>query len=312
MTDIELEPEEGRGGFLAGIHAALPHWLRPVLAVLHDATRGLFLHDGVMVACAVSYSLIFALFPFAIFVVALGAVFGGSDLAAYISREALTVLPAHVIQSLSPELNRIFATGARPLTIGLVITLISITGSIEAIRDGLNRAYGCKEDRHLLRRYFSSVFFVFVGTAFLIVVAALGIAVPIALGIIDRYLPGLASQTGWLETARKALLAVITLGMLFAFHVLLPARRTRIKGVAGGVFFTLIGWWVAGKIFGLYITEIANYTATYAGLAGIVILMFFLYIQALIFLYGAELNRSIADLRGDAVQKERVPLQATR
>ena len=70
------------------------------------------------------------------------------------------------------------------------------------------------------------------------------------------------------------------------------------------MFFTLVGWWLAGKVFGLYITEIANYSATYAGLAGIVILMFFLYIQALIFLYGAEVNRSIADLRGDALTQQ--------
>ena len=67
------------------------------------------------------------------------------------------------------------------------------------------------------------------------------------------------------------------------------------------MFLTLVGWWLAGKVFGLYITEIANYSATYAGLAGIVILMFFLYIQALIFLYGAEVNRSIADFRGAAL-----------
>jgi uncharacterized BrkB/YihY/UPF0761 family membrane protein len=29
--------------------------------------------------------------------------------------------------------------------------------------------------------------------------------------------------------------------------------------------------------------------------------MFFLYIQAIIFLYGAELNRSVADFRGDSL-----------
>ena len=89
--------------------------------------------------------------------------------------------------------------------------------------------------------------------------------------------------------------------MLFAFHLFLPARRRSIRSVVGGVFLTLLAWWLSGKVFGLYITEIANYSATYAGLAGIVILMFFLYIQALIFLYGAEVNRSIADFRGDAL-----------
>ena len=92
--------------------------------------------------------------------------------------------------------------------------------------------------------------------------------------------------------------------MLFAFHLLLPAKRRSFRSVVGGVFLTLVGWWLAGKVFGLYITEIANYTATYAGLAGIVILMFFLYIQALIFLYGAEVNRSIADFRGDALTQQ--------
>jgi membrane protein len=278
-------------------------WLRAVWAVLHDATDGLFRHDGVMVASAIAFSLIFALFPFAIFVVAFGAAFGGADVAAYISREALAIMPAHVIRTLEPELNRIFATAgqASPLTFGLLVTLISITGAVEAIRDGLNRAYGCTEDRHLVRRYVSSLFFVLVGMAFLLSVAALGIAAPIMLEFVDRYVPGRPFDLHWLETGREALLVLITAAMLLAFHLFLPARRRRLKSVAGGVVLTLLAWWLAGKIFGLYITEIANYSTTYAGLAGIVILMFFLYIQSLIFLYGAEVNRSIADFLGTAL-----------
>lgn len=300
MSDIELRPGEAPRD-PSPTRAAVFGRFRPVWAVLHDATDGLFRHDGVMVASAIAFSLIFALFPFAIFLVALGARFGGADLAAYISGEALAVLPEHVIKTLEPELNRIFAAANRasPLTFGLLVTLISITGAVEAIRDGLNRAYGCAEDRHLIRRYFSSLFFVFVGMAFLLIAAALGIAVPIWIGILDRYVPGPEFQIGWIEAAREGVLLIVTLAMLLAFHLLLPARRRRIKSVVGGVFLTLVGWWLAGKIFGLYISEIANYSATYAGLAGIVILMFFLYIQALIFLYGAEVNRSIADLRGD-------------
>ena len=66
-----------------------------------------------------------------------------------------------------------------------------------------------------------------------------------------------------------------------------------VSSVIAGVLFTLVAWWLAAKLFGLYISEVANYSATYAGLAGIVVLMFFLYIQALILLYGAEVNRSI-------------------
>lgn len=298
MSEIELRPDESPS---RPDWTAMLGWVRPVWAILHDATFGLFRHDGIMVASAISYSLVFALFPFVIFLVAIGAMFGGSDLSGYISREALTALPAHVVKALTPELNSIFAGSARPLTFGLVLTLMSITGSVEAVRDGLNRAYGCAEDRHIFRRYLSSLFFVLVGMAFLLAVAALGIAVPIAFEVLHRYFPEVHTDVALLESGRQALLALITTLMLFAFHLLLPARRRRFGSVAGGVFLTLVGWWLAGKVFGFYITRIANYSATYAGLAGIVVLMFFMYIQALIFLYGAEVNRSIADFRGTAL-----------
>ena len=184
----------------------------------------------------------------------------------------MTVLPS-MSQDARPELIRSSPrNGASPLTFGLLVLLGSITGAVEAVRDGLNRAYGCTEDRHLIRRYLSSLFFVFVGMAFLLITAALGIAVPIIFAVIDRYLPGPEFQTGWIETAREAILVVVTLAMLFAFHLLLPAKRRSIGSVVGGVFLTLVAWWLSGKVFGLYISEIANYTATYAGLAGIVIL----------------------------------------
>jgi membrane protein len=300
MADIDLRPEGEEAA--PRQRTAILSWFRPLSVVLQDATWGLFRHDGAMVASAIAFSLTFAIFPFAILMVALGAVFGGTDLATYITNEALTVLPAHVIKTLEPELLRIFAAHdqSRPLTFGLLVTIVSVTGAVEAIRDGLNRAYGCTEDRHMVRRYLSSVFFVFVGTIFLVIAAALGIAVPIVVGIVDRYVPGPPLDFGRIETLREFALVVVTLGMLFAFHLFLPAKRRSLGSVVGGLFLTLVGWWLAGKVFGLYITKIANYTATYAGLAGFVILMFFLYIQALIFLYGAEVNRSIADFRGEA------------
>lgn len=300
MADIDLGPGEARDD--PEVRPESFSRRRALLAILRDATDGLFRHDGVMVASAISYSLIFALFPFAIFLVALGAMLGGSDLASYLSVEALTVLPAQVIETLKPELDRLFvmANSASPLTFGLLVTLVSITGAVECIRDGLNRAYGCTEDRHLVRRYVSSVLFVVAGIAFVLTAAALGIAVPVAFELVDRFVPGpeIRFQIGWLESVREVLLVIVTLAMLFSFHLFLPAKRRRIGSVAGGVFLTMIGWWLAGKIFGLYISKIANYGATYAGLAGIVILLFFLYIQSLIFLYGAEVNRSIADFRG--------------
>jgi membrane protein len=303
LSEIEIRPGDAGGGLPLEKRKSMLSRLRPGWSVLHDATGGLFRHDGVMVASAIAFSLVFALFPFAIFVVALGAMLGGADLASYMRQEAVTLLPEDVIQFLEPEMERVlvFTGRTQPLTFGLLVTLVSITGAVEAVRDGLNRAYGCAEDRHVVRRYLSSLFFVFVGMTFLLLVAALGVAVPIWLDMLHRYFPESWIELRFLETGREALLVLVTAAMLFAFHLLLPARRRRIRSVVGGVLTTLAAWWLSAKVFGLYISEIANYSATYAGLAGIVVLMFFLYIQALIFLYGAEINRSIADYRGDAL-----------
>ncbi|MGH6923823.1 MAG: YihY/virulence factor BrkB family protein [Propylenella sp.] len=303
MSDIELRPGEAPADTRQEAPPSLRSRLRPFWAVLHDATDGLYRHDGVMVASAIAFSLVFALFPFAIFVVALGAIMGGADLASYVRAEAVALLPRHVIETLEPELEQVlvFTDRARPLTIGILVTLVSITGAVEAVRDGLNRAYGCTEDRHMVRRYLSSLAFVFLAMAFLLVLGALGVAVPIWVGIIDRFVPGPALDLGWLESGREALLVFVAAAMLFALHFFMPVRRPRLWSIAGGVFLTLAAWWLSAKVFGLYISEIANYSTTYAGLAGIVVLMFFLYIQALILLYGAEVNRSIADYRGSAL-----------
>jgi membrane protein len=303
VADIELGSARAGGQAPSERRRNLLPRLRPVWVVLHDATGGLFRHDGVMVASAIAFSLIFALFPFAIFVVALAAVFGGADLAAYVRGEAVALFPAQVVEMIEPELERVlvFTGRAQPLTIGLLVTLVSITGAVEAVRDGLNRAYGCTEDRHVVRRYLSSLLFVFLGMAFLLIAAALGIAVPIVLDMLHRYFPETWLELRFLETGREAFLVLVTVAMLFAFHLFLPARRRRVSSVVGGALLTLVAWWLSAKAFGLYISEIANYSATYAGLAGIVVLMFFLYIQALIFLYGAEVNSSIADYRGTAL-----------
>ena len=301
LPDRAAEPQEERGPW---------HWvperIRPFFAVMHDATDGLFRHDGVMVASAIAFSLIFAFFPFLIFIVALGAVIGGANLSDYISREALEVLPDHIVKTFAPELQRLFAIANRasPLTFGLLVTLISITGAVEAIRDGLNRAYGCSENRALVRRYASSLLFVFGGMVFLLSISALGVAVPVWIRLMQQFIPEARYEFGLLELVREAALVVITGLMIAAMHLLLPARKRRIKSVATGALLTLILWWIAGKAFGFYINRIADYSATYAGLAGVVALMFFLYIQALIFLYGAELNRSIADFRGTSLCRE--------
>ena len=53
---------------------------------------------------------------------------------------------------------------------------------------------------------------------------------------------------------------------------------------------TLLLWWAAGTGFALYVSSFASYSATYAGLAGAMAALIFLYLNAAILILGAEIN----------------------
>ena len=56
---------------------------------------------------------------------------------------------------------------------------------------------------------------------------------------------------------------------------------------------TLLLWMVGALIFASYLSSFANYAATYAGLASIMIVIVFLYMVGVIFLIGAEFNAAL-------------------
>ena len=73
---------------------------------------------------------------------------------------------------------------------------------------------------------------------------------------------------------------------------------------------TLILWWDATSIFAAYLKGFANYASTYAGLAGIVTSLFYLYIMSLILIFGAELNAAIARTSPKAQRRRKEKMEA--
>jgi membrane protein len=90
---------------------------------------------------------------------------------------------------------------------------------------------------------------------------------------------------------------VLTLS-LFSFHRFLPDGKRSIRTTFPGIALTISGIIVGSQLFAIYLQTIANYTALYAGLAGTMVAIVYLYGLSALILYGAEFNAALAEERG--------------
>ena len=99
---------------------------------------------------------------------------------------------------------------------------------------------------------------------------------------------------------RLATASVLLIVPLFVVHKWLPAGKRRFLEILPGILATLALWLITGIAFGRYLADFAfTYSVYYAGLATPIIALVFLYWSASIFIYGGELNATIAKLRAD-------------
>jgi len=87
------------------------------------------------------------------------------------------------------------------------------------------------------------------------------------------------------------ILLLIGLAVLYRYG---PDRRVaRWQWVTVGSLFAAVTWIVASFLFSWYLSNFANYNATYGSLGAVVGVMVWLWISTTVMLLGAELNAEI-------------------
>jgi membrane protein len=266
-------------------------------AILKDSGNGIVEHDGATQAASLAFSLFLAIFPFLIVALVSAAAFGGQAFANDVQDDIFRILPGYVAETITPEIERVIeARGSGGLfTFGILVLIFSVSGAVETIRFALNAAYGCPETRSLWYRRLTGLATVIVVILSLLLVAALGLALPLIWDFITPYLPTLSIYETLFNIARTSILFVVMAGLLAVLHIYLPARKLSFRRVLPGIILTLILWWLAAKGFAWYLEAFGDFAATYAGLAGIIAALFFFQIAGIVLVFGAELNRAITE-----------------
>lgn len=261
--------------------------------------------DGWAIASHIALSTLTALFPFLIFLTALAGFFEKKEIADAATDLLFENWPPHVAGPLSEEIHSVLTQQRGGLlTIGAVLAIYFASSGVEALRVALNRAYDTRDQRPWWMLRLEAILFVFIGAVSLLAIAFLLVLAPLARAMVARHAPTLMHELEPLYAPVRYGVSASVLGLaLLAAHKFLPAGRRSLAMIAPGIALTLLASLSFGVGFGSYLAEFAgNYVSTYAGLASIMIALVFLYALALIFIFGAELNQTIAAKRGDARQ----------
>jgi membrane protein len=274
--------------------------LRRLVSILWSAAEKFIADDGWAIASYIGLSLLTSLFPFLIFVAALAGFLGSEELAKEAARLVFAEWPDAVARPIADEVSNVLtAPRGGLLTLGAILSFYFASSAIEALRVGLNRAYGLVEPRPWWLLRLQSLGLVLLGSVALLALAFLVVLGPLILGTVESFAPGLAPSHEYLTFARIGIAAIMLGVSLFAAHLILPAHRPRLQDLAPGVILTFLASIAFGEAFGAYLSQfVRNYISTYAGLASAMIALVYLYWVALLFVFGGELNAAIMRNRG--------------
>lgn len=260
------------------------------------------LNDGWAIASHIALSALLALFPFLIFVTAFAGFMGTANLAGQVVDLLFAAWPDSVVMPIRSEITLVLGNQRGDLlTLGAALMLWFSSSGVEAVRVGLNRAYGEKETRWWFQTRAQSMVFVVLGAvgllalSFLIVLAPAGFQAARALA--PDLAPHIAAWEQHILSSRYMVTALILLTALLVAHFFLPAGSRRLGDVLPGIIVTLVLWIVAASAFAYYLASFSTYTKTYAGFASVMIALVFLYFIAVIFVLGGELNAALRRFR---------------
>lgn len=203
-------------------------------------------------------------------------------------------LPGSALNIIRDQVNHVIAKGDTRLgfafVVSLLIALWSANGGTKAMIDALNVVYEEEEKRGLIKLNALALAFTFGG----IVAALLAIGSVVAVPIILNTL-GLGSIVGPL--LRLGRWPVLIVSMLLGLAVLYrygPSRRSpQWHWLSVGSAAATLTWLAGSALLSFYLSNFANYNATYGSLGAAIGLMIWMWMSTIVVLVGAELNAEI-------------------
>ena len=244
-----------------------------------------------MLAGGVAFFAFLALFPALIAALTLYGLVAEPAQVAQQMQSLSGVLPSGARELISGELTAVARGSGGALTVGLVVSLLAALWSTSSATGNLisavNLAYDEQESRGFVKLRAIALGLTLAGIVFVLVALVLVAVVPVALdalglGVVGRVV---AQVLRWV-----LLIGVVIVGLAVVYRVAPNRDGARFQWVSTGAVVATVLWILGSVGFSLYVSSFGSYNKTYGALAGVVVLMLWLYLTCYIVLLGAEIN----------------------
>ncbi|MBM2577810.1 YihY/virulence factor BrkB family protein [Jannaschia sp. Os4] len=252
-------------------------------------------NDNVMlVAAGVAFYGLLAVFPAITALMSITGLLYSPDELVSVLEGVTAVVPPDVSEILLDQARAVASSAEGGLTLGLIVgvalALWSASAGVDALVTGINVAYDEEETRGFVRRK-GMILLMTVGMIVgVILAAALVVVVPIVLAVVS-WAPGMETAISVLKYVPLALIVLVGLGILYRYSPDRDAAKWR--WLTTGTLIAGALWLVASIAFSIYVQTFGSYNETFGSIAGVVVLLMWMWISALVILVGAELNSEL-------------------
>ena len=206
----------------------------------------------------------------------------------------------NILQMLSPKMaNDVIRTVMKEVyeqstiaitSFTIIFVLWSAGRGILSITRGINEIYHINETRNYFYiRFISAVYTLWLAVALIVTLGLLVFGNVIYRKVI-QLLPVLHDFAAFVISIRMLIIfCLLTMFFIFVYRVL-PNKKTPLLYVLPGAISCSIGWMITSSIFAIYFNTSHSFANMYGSLAGIMMIMLWLYTCMYQLFLGAELN----------------------
>lgn len=259
---------------------------------------GVYKSDDLTFASSIAYYALLSLFPFFLLIFSiLGSVTANPADRAAILEFILRYFPRQ-FEFVTTQMDSLQQSRLRLGVAGSFLMIWASMGVFGAITSAVNHAWGVeKQPSYLKHKLISFVMLVAASLlllAGLLMVSAISVAEARWFAVVAVHAPQLAVlhhiAVRWGTTA----VFIVVVGLIFYF---VPNAKVRFRDVWVGAVVTGFAW--RGALFGFswYVKDLTRFSNVHGSIAAVVVFLVWVYISAVLLLYGVEVTAANARLR---------------